>query len=398
MTPTTPQRSRSTWTVLITLALLGVGIKAGCAPDKSDGDQLSDEARDALQGMLEDAWPEVISTHLSSAKTAAESLAAATTAWSANPTSADARADAQSAWRGAFSAWQEAEVMQVGPAGDSLKVVGGENLRDEIYSWPLTNPCMVDQRTIRGEFNDETFFEDVLVNSTGFDALETLLFSEPNTHVCPSQVLKDRDWEAVGADGVAQARADYASVLTEQIIVNIDGIIDGWEQGFGDDLATAGTEGSSFPAQIEAANAIYDALFYLETRVKDRKLGWPLGLTDCGADSCMEEIETPVAGGSQTWLASNLIGFRSLFTGGDGLGMDELLVSVGHEDLANQVIDALDEADAAVADLDAPFDTVDPTKLAKAHAAVKKITDLLKSDIATVLTLQVPSEAAGDND
>ena len=72
--------------------------------------------------------------------------------------------------------------MQLGPAGDSLKFVGGQDLRDEIYSWPLTNPCMVDQRTARGEYAEATFFDDVLVNSTGFDALETLLFSEPNTH------------------------------------------------------------------------------------------------------------------------------------------------------------------------------------------------------------------------
>jgi len=378
--------------------LIGLGIEAGCAPDQSDKDQLSDEARDALQGMLEDAWPEVISLHLDAARAATVSLTDATTAWSAEPTSSDARTEAQTAWRTALAAWQEAELMQLGPAGDSLKVVGGESLRDEIYSWPLTNPCIVDQRTVRGEYAEAGFFDDVLVNSTGFDALETLLFSEPNTHVCPSQVLKDRDWEALGAEGIAQARADYAGVLADQIIVNIDTIVSGWENGFGADLASAGTEGSTFPAQLEAANAIYDALFYLETRVKDRKLGWPLGLKPCGEDSCMDEIETPLSGDSPTWLASNLVGFRALFTGGDGLGMTDLLASVGHEDLANEVIANLDEADAAVAEIDASFDTVDSGKLAAAHAAVKKVTDLLKSDIATVLTLQVPSEAAGDND
>lgn len=398
MTQNTTQRSRRTWTALAGLALIGLGIEAGCAPDQSDKDQLSDEARDALQGMLEDAWPEVISLHLDAARAATVSLTDATTAWSAEPTSSDARTEAQTAWRTALAAWQEAELMQLGPAGDSLKVVGGESLRDEIYSWPLTNPCIVDQRTVRGEYAEAGFFDDVLVNSTGFDALETLLFSEPNTHVCPSQVLKDRDWEALGAEGIAQARADYAGVLADQIIVNIDTIVSGWENGFGADLASAGTEGSTFPAQLEAANAIYDALFYLETRVKDRKLGWPLGLKPCGEDSCMDEIETPLSGDSPTWLASNLVGFRALFTGGDGLGMTDLLASVGHEDLANEVIANLDEADAAVAEIDASFDTVDSGKLAAAHAAVKKVTDLLKSDIATVLTLQVPSEAAGDND
>ena len=78
--------------------------------------------------------------------------------------------------------------------------------------------------------------------------------------------------------------------------------------------------------------------------------------------------------------------------------MSDLLASVGHQDLVDQVIVALDEADAAVAELDAPLDTVDAEKLTSAHAAVKTVTDLMKSDIATVLTLQVPLEAAGDND
>ena len=139
---------------------------------------------------------------------------------------------------------------------------------------------------------------------------------EPNTHVCPSQVLADRDWEALGAEGIAQARADYAGVLTRRIIVNIDDIVTRWDQGFAADLATAGADGSSFATQLEAANALYDALFYLETRTKDRKLGWPLGITECGEDSCVDQIETLLAGGSQTWLTSNLSGFRALFTGG----------------------------------------------------------------------------------
>ena len=398
MTQSSPQRPRSTWTVLAALALVGVGIEAGCMTRPSDGEQLSEEAQDALRGMLEDAWPDVISLHLEAARAATVSLAEATSDWSADPTSTEARAAAQEAWASALAAWQETEVMQLGPAGDSLKFVGGQDLRDEIYSWPLTNPCMVDQRTARGEYAEATFFDDVLVNSTGFDALETLLFSEPNTHVCPSQVLRDNDWESLGAEGVAQARADYAGVLTDQIIVNIDAIVGGWEDSFGADLASAGTGGSSFKEQLEAANAIYDALFYLETRSKDRKLGWPLGLTDCGADSCTGEIETPLAGGSQQWLASNLKGFRALFIGGEGLGMSDLLAAVGHQDLVDQVIVALDEADAAVAELDAPLDTVDAEKLTSAHAAVKTVTDLMKSDIATVLTLQVPLEAAGDND
>ena len=81
--------------------------------------------------------------------------------------------------------------------------------------------------------------------------------------------------------------------------------------------------------------------------------------------------------------------------------MYDLLVSVEEDALANSVLERLDEADAAVATLTAGLnDTVrsDPDKLREVYDAVKGVTDLVKIDIPTVLSLQVPSEAAGDND
>jgi predicted lipoprotein len=260
---------------------------------------------------------------------------------------------------------------------------------------------LIDQRTARLEFGSETFFEDTLINSYGFDALEVLIFSTPYEHSCPSQVLSDSLWEDLGEDGVAQARADYAVVVSDHILDDITRIEMDWEDNFSADLAAAGQNDSSFSSDLAGANAIFDALFYLETTVKDKKLGWLLGLSDCGVDDCSTKIETPIAGGSQLWVAANLEGFRSLYTGGESLGMYDLLVAVGEQSLADEVLVNLDEADQVLATLTGPLDETlvsDPDALVAAHAAVKKITDLLKSDIATVLTLQVPLEAAGDND
>ena len=140
MTVNAPQKARCTWKALAGLSLIGLAMEAGCAPDESDGDHLSDEVRAALQDMLEDVWPEVISIHLDAARTATVSLGEAVHAWTTEPSSDEARGEAQDAWREAMAAWQETEMMQLGPAGDSLTVTGGESLRDEIYSWPLTNP------------------------------------------------------------------------------------------------------------------------------------------------------------------------------------------------------------------------------------------------------------------
>jgi hypothetical protein len=294
-------------------------------------------------------------------------------------------------------------MVQIGPAGSEVKVTGGVNLRDEIYSWPTTNPCRVDQVTAKFDYESETFFDDALVNVYGFDALETILFSPANENVCPSQVSINRDglWTDLGADGIATSRAAYATVVSNQMVSNITDIHEAWNTGFADDLANAGQPGSSFESYILGVNAIFDALFYLETQTKDRKLGWPLGLTDCGEDDCTGEIETPVAGGSQDWLSANLEGFRTLFTGGDGGGMDDLLISVDNEQMVIDMIAALDAADSATQNLTMPLDqgvSDDLAAVESAHADVREVTTILKNDMATILTLQVPSEAAGDND
>ena len=396
MTDHSPQRLRRTWSMLAALTLIGVGVDVGCAPENSAGDALSDEARAALQGMLTDAWTEVISIHLDAARASTESLASAITTWSEAPTSSQARAEAQAAWYDALSAWQETEVMQVGPAGDSLTVVGGEDLRDEIYSWPLTNPCMVDQRTVRGEYSDDGFFDDVLVNSTGFDALSPAVLRAKHPRLPISGPGRSR----LGGPGGRGHRAgprglrrgldpsDHRQHRRHRYPLG-PGLCGRPRDGGRRRLILRDTAGG-------CKRPLRRALLPRDP-TKDRS--WDgLGITECGEDSCVDQIETLLAGGSQTWLTSNLSGFRALFTGGEGTGMDDLLAAVGREDLAREVIVALDDADAAVADLDAPLDTVDAAKLTAAHTAVKTVADLLKSDVATVLTLQVPSEAAGDND
>ena len=73
-------------------------------------------------------------------------------------------------------------------------------------------------------------------------------------------------------------------------------------------------------------------------------------------------------------------------------------MSMSEDALATEMLSALDAAEAAVGALDGTVDATDPQALSDAYDAVKVVTDLMKMDIATVLSLQVPQEAAGDVD
>ena len=366
------------------------------APDEED-------IPDPSMAILTDVWLQVVEPSLAQVQLQVAELKTALEDLQSDSASISARSRAQEAWVEVMRAWQVMEAMQIGPAASSLTAIGGENIRDEVYSWPTTNPCRVDQVTVRLEFEGTDFFDRALPNAMGLDAVETALFSPPNENSCSesSGINREGTWADMGAAGVAQARADLAVTLVTEIQADLSRLRTAWETGFAAQLSTAGAGSDRFDTTARGINAVYDGLFYLETFVKDRKLGWPLGLRDCGSDDCSDEVESLMAGRSNEWLAANLEGFRMLYTGGGGSGMYDLLVAVGEDGLANHVLSKLDAADTAVATLTSGLNETaasDPEALGHVHTSIKEVTDLLKVDIATVLSLSVPAESAGDND
>jgi len=296
------------------------------------------------------------------------------------------------------------EAFQIGPAASGLTRIGGQDIRDEIYSWPTINPCRVDQNTADGSWASADFFETNLVNAIGFDAMEHLLFSDLES-VCPPQVnpVADGSWEALGEHGVLAERAGYALVLAQEIQAATVALTTAWDPLEGDFAAqlTGQAESPLFSSNTEALDAVFQALFYLEIQAKDRKLAHPMGQKDCTKDHCAEDLEGLQSGESLAMLTANLSGFELLFTGGEGIGFEELLTDLGHGDLATQIL----EETATLQDILAQFDgslfdaitegTDAPEALLVQFSA---LTELVKQDMVTVLHLRVPNEAAGDND
>ncbi len=395
-------RAMSSWALLGGMALLAAIPPggAGCAGplDTSPTGSTDLPSGDVLSATLASSADGAILPTLTRFVAAMEALDGAVVAWQAAPEDAGAQAGAQAAWADAMAVWQEAELMQVGPAGSSLTAIGGQDLRDRIYSWPSINPCRVDQETVERDYDEPGFADSELVNVLGLDAIEHLVYAgDGNT--CPGQVEINTEgtWDALG-EGVAAHRADYVAVLVDDVQASAEALVAAWEGSFGDDLATGR---GAYASQQEALNALYDGLFYLEKTTKDRKLATPLGIIDCSTGTCPDTVESLPSGTSHRWIVANLTGFRALFDGGDGAGFDDLLADLGHADLAADVLARLDEADAAAAALSMPIDaalTQEPEELQALHDAVKGVADLLKGDVATVLTLEIPAEAAGDND
>ncbi|MDI3287995.1 imelysin family protein [Polyangium sp. 15x6] len=337
---------------------------------------------------------------------AAEELATAAADAKTDPAG---RAEAQAAWVKTIDLWQRAEPFQFGPGGPT-NTPGGQGLRDTIYSWPLVSRCLVEQNIVSKAYEAPDFGTTALINMRGLAAAEYLLFYTGTDNACSpaTSINANGSWAALGADELASRKAAYASSVSTGIAAMAGKLLGAWRPGEGDfatQLRDPGKSGSVYTTEQMALNAVSDAMFHVESHVKDLKLARPLGILDCANATCPEAVESHFARRSRPHVRNNLIGFRMLMSGckdGEGVGFDDVLVALGATALAEKmsadVNAAIAAADAVSTDDLAEAITQDPESVTKLHAAVKRITDSLKTEFVTVLDLELPQAVEGDND
>ncbi len=347
-----------------------------------------------------------IMRHQSAFEVEAAALAVATASAAAGTATREA---AQAAWADAIDAWQQLEVMQVGPAGPGV-LAGGEALRDHIYGWPLINRCRIDTLLA-----DDAFGQAALaaapINVRGLAAVEYLLFGASDAHHCLATDALETSgrWAALSAEQRSARRAAYAASASALIAARATELVRAWDPAGGDflgELTGAGTDSRTYRRQQLAINALSDALFYVEHGTKDLKVGRVAGITGCPTATCLDAVESPLARRSVAHLRNNLLGFRALFTGCDegaaGLGFDDHLYAIGAPEVGAEI-------DAAVLGALAALDALEEPDLAEAvradrasvealYAAIKAITDVLRTRFISLLDLELPTQVEGDND
>lgn len=399
------------------MAALTVGVAATALMGACGGSKGTDPAfaagEEARRVVLAAIADDVILPAHARFVTRAEALVTAVDGLSEDPLATTARATARAAWSSAMDAWQEIEVFQIGPAGAATATPGGAGLRDRIYSWPLTNPCRVDQETLSGAHADADALATAPANVRGLDALEHLLFVSTSDNACPinAQINTSGAWNADDEAGIASKRATHAASLARDLVASAKALEAAWSPTSGDfrgEVADAGQRSVYATAQ-EALNSLSDAIFYLDKEVKDAKVGTPLGYFDCSTDICPEAFESRLSARSKANLEANVRAFRRVFSGADTTAealatprhFQALLVAAGQGALAGQMLDALDRIDASLAAITTDLESAIQNDLASVEAiyeAVKGLTDLLKTQFIGTLDLELPKRADGDND
>jgi predicted lipoprotein len=311
---------------------------------------------------------------------------------------------ARAAWRTAMDAWEYAEAIGVGPAESNF-----EAIRNRIYGWPLFAPCSVDQDVmVRWQTPASYDVSTRLDNARSLASVEYLLFYTDATSSC---AIAPVGWDALGADR-PKARCALAATIAADVAATTEALAVAWRPtggNFRDQLALAGTSGSSIETEREAVNMVSDGLFYVDKMVKDMKLGESAGIAinSCGTvgEPCLREVEHRFADHATPAVRINVRALRAAFTGvtatAEGPGFDDYLTAVGAGDFATAMVVDIDEAIAAADALPDSFLgalTDSRPAVVALHTATKDITDDLKGQFLTVLGLDIPDDVAGDND
>ncbi len=365
---------------------------------------------DATRAVLASIGENVILARIVEFEAAADRLVAATDAarTSDTPTTREA---ARTAWRDAMGVWQYLEVVQLGPAGLPLYALGGRGLRDEIHPWPFVSPCRVDQDTVDGPYASAELLRPEPVTARGLPAIEYVLFVADGSNRCPATatINTSGSWAALGDSEVSRRRLVYAHSAAVLVAERARELRLAWDPAGEDFLGTFATAGAGSPLYTSAQsalNGLSDALFYIYKDVNDLKIGIPAGLyVDCATATCPDNVESPWSDTSLDWIRINLLAFRDVYLGAapprDALGFDDLLRSMGADDLDRRIREAIDVALAAVDPVEIPLETAvdtDAVDVAELHRTTRALADLFKVEVLTLLDLELPNRVEGDND
>ncbi len=385
--------------------LIASSITYSCVERPDEEEPIDPVVRETLESAAT-----CVMNHAEAFLDAAKTLETKTGEWAGTPEDLALLEEAQVAWTDAMLVWHQMEPMAFGPAGSSSAVadggaVGGKDLRDLIYSWPLINSCRIDQVLENRAYEDA--LDEEPVNAQGLDAIEYLLFYDAPESSCleTTRIVADGLWDAI--DDLESRRATYAHAAAQLVKTHAESLKNAWDpddEDFYSKFVEAGESGP-FESQKAALNAIVDGIFFIEALVKDQKLAVPLAISEsCTMESCPDAIEHQFSGLSKEGLRQNLIGLETLFDGcgGDPTGLEKLLEENGADLKADELLaaiqgvhealDAIEEADLVEALSE------DPDSVNDLYDAIKTLTDLLKNDLVEVLDVELPNSVGGDND
>lgn len=331
----------------------------------------------------------------------------------------------QDDWKEAVKTFHRIEMMKFGPAA-----IETSTAQKSIYYFDGEDKCKVDLTLLQTQRGRLPRF-DVISNYQvrGLDSLEPLLFGKHDESRCQRRSTRIQAF-------FAKPILEKEKVVCKLMLHNLTDIVNKSEEldkEWSPRLKnySARMLRGQVGAPIEIINSISQALFTLDTLVKDKKVAFPAGfeirmndeLKKCNQASCPKNSEHYYADFALDSLIESVKGFKAIFqgidlnTGIDGFGFDDFLSQRGFSSLAKQmvtnsdlILEKLEQANKtstfkellSEVTVEKCENTRSDNRLAEACAFVwdiRKVTDLLKNEYLVALAeLSAPRQAQGDND
>ena len=334
------------------------------------------------------------------------------------------RAPLQESWKEAMLTYHQLEVMNFGPAKSATSTS-----MLSIYSFDGEDKCQIDRTLLQVERSRFPRFEVIdNYNVRGLDSIEPLIFADPKKSRCQKVNPRIQAWFDKPLIQKERTVCKLMTHLMKDISLKSSQLEKAWSVRGGNYTASMlkGTVGTS----LEVTNKISQALFVMDTLIKDIKTSYPAGFEvrieeenrKCPQASCPRASEHLYADMALASLQASFIGFKNLFsgtnpeTGFNGYGLDDLLVSRGFTSISKSLITDIDIAIANIEkiksqsfqdllsgiDATACEQTTSENRKVEACALVwdiRKVTDVLKNEYLVALAeLSAPRQARGDND
>jgi len=362
------------------LLLSAIALFVGFACDSNSGNPANNFDR---QAMLRNYADNLIKPAYSDLQTQANALLTAVGNFNSDPNNVTLGA-LQTAWGGAYVAWQYANAYNFGPAGEEgLK----KGLIEEIGTFPVSE-SKIENAIAAGTWNLEDFNRD----ARGFLTIEYLIFGK-------NQPFD----EIIAAFTLDPERRDYLTALAENLRDRVGEVVTEWNGTYRDAFVqNDGTDVGSSTAQL------YNEFVRSYESIKNFKLGLPLGKRPGQTQAEPQLVEAYYSGTSLATLKIHFTAIENIWygrakNGQDGIGFREYLESVtGGNDL-------IASTETQLAALKAALDAVptspslseqiagDHSKLEALYVEFSKMTRFFKSDMSSLLGIAI-TFSSGDGD
>lgn len=286
----------------------------------------------------------------------------------------------------------------------------------EIYSWPGYNKFSINAEMLKAHAQGEAYAPQLSSTRKGISAVETLIFNK-QSKVTPglTGVLKPEEqaFNNLPQTQREAARCRVLRTMINDLALKTEELYAAWSSKAGAFPRTMLAEMNGGNAHMQL-NEYSDGLYFAE-KIKDFKLGMPLGLNArCRAKAkCPEDVEHFASGISIEAIRVNYLAFNDAFFGSDAnSGFAKLLREVGREDLVGRFQALLTDIEKELSEMEKSsslreqIEAMDPAQCKAASSPypacrlffkTKDLMDLYKTEFMTALNLQPPKNET-DND